>query len=164
MGRLRLQLPNPGVVGGRTEIVIVLQKRHQMKSAVDNRKIKFRPAGSAAGPKLGDYTQWVRWHAPTERNKNKKKKRTKEKAYPDGCSRRQVCLGTILDHVTLSSQLRVDVQKRLVQRPCAASPHPPMGAALVASASGIAELAVPVSRGRGAEFAFSRRRRVSEPA
>ena len=39
----------------------------------------------------------------------------------------------------------------------------PMGAALVASASGIAELAVPASRGRGAEVAFSRRRRVGEP-
>ena len=39
----------------------------------------------------------------------------------------------------------------------------PMGAALIASASRIAELAVPVSRGRGAEVAFSRRRHVGEP-
>ena len=39
----------------------------------------------------------------------------------------------------------------------------PMGMALVASASGIVELAVPVSKGRGAEVAFSRRQRVGEP-
>ena len=37
-----------------------------------------------------------------------------------------------------------------------------MGAALVASASGVAELAAPVSRGRGAEVALSRRRRTGE--
>ena len=39
----------------------------------------------------------------------------------------------------------------------------PMGAALVALASGIVELAAPVSKGRGAEVAFSRRRRAGEP-
>ena len=38
----------------------------------------------------------------------------------------------------------------------------PMGAALVPSASGIVELAVPVSKGRGAEVAFSRWRRAGE--
>ena len=38
-----------------------------------------------------------------------------------------------------------------------------MGAALVTSASGIAELAAPASMGQGAEVAFSRRRRVGEP-
>ena len=78
MGRLCLQIPNLGVVGGRAEIVIVLQKRHQMKSAVDNRKIKFRPACSAAGPELGDYTQWVRLRAPTKRSKGSSKKNTKD--------------------------------------------------------------------------------------
>ena len=91
------------------------------------------------------------------------KTKSKMKAYPDGCSRCQMRLGAVLEGVALSSKLRLDVQKRLVQRPCAASPHPPMGAALVASASGIAELAVPASRGRGAEVAFSRWRRVGEP-
>ena len=122
--------------------------------------MEFRAACLEAGPKLGDYTQWVRWRAPTERNK---KTKTKEKAYPDGCPRRQVRLGAFLDGVALGSQLHLDIQKRLVQRPCAASPHPPMGAALVASASGIVELAVPASKGCGAEVAFSRRQRVGEP-
>ena len=60
MGGLRLQLLNLGVVGSRAEIVVVLQKEHQTKSAVDVCKINFRPAFSAAGPELGDYTQWVR--------------------------------------------------------------------------------------------------------
>ena len=39
----------------------------------------------------------------------------------------------------------------------------PMGAALVASVSGIAELAVPASSGRVAKVAFSRRRHFGEP-
>ena len=71
-------------------------------------------------------------------------------------------LGAGLDGVALGSQLCLDVQKRLVQRACAASSHTPIGATLVASASGMAELAAPVSNGRGAEVAFSRRRRTSE--
>ena len=42
-------------------------------------------------------------------------------------------------------------------------PHThPTGTTLVASASGMAELAVPISKGRGAEVAFSRRRRAGE--
>ena len=112
--------------------------------------MEFRAACSAAGPKLRVYTQWVRWRAPTERNK---KTRTEEKTYPDGCPRCQVCLGAVLVGVALSLKLRLDVHKRLVQRPCAASSHPP---------NGLADLAVPVSRGRGTEVAFSRRRRVGE--
>ena len=64
---------------------------------------------------------------PHGEDQNKKKKRTKKKVYPDGCSRRQVRLGAILDRVALSSQLRLDVQKGLVQRPPAASSHPPNG-------------------------------------
>ena len=47
-------------------------------------QLKFRTACSAAGPKLGDYTQWVRWRAPIE--KNKKNKNQKKKAYSDGRS------------------------------------------------------------------------------
>ena len=86
--------------------------------------MEFRAACSAVGPKLGDYTQWVRWRAPIERNK---KTKTKEKAYPDGCPRRQVRLGAVLDGVALSSQLRLDIQKHLVQRARAASSHPPNG-------------------------------------
>ena len=39
----------------------------------------------------------------------------------------------------------------------------PMGAALIALASGILELVVPVSKGRGAEVAFSRWWRIGEP-
>ena len=39
----------------------------------------------------------------------------------------------------------------------------PVGAALVALVSGIVELVAPVSRGRGAEAAFARRRRVGVP-
>ena len=101
--------------------------------------MEFWAAYSAASPKLGDYTQRVRWRAHTERNK---KTRTKEKTYPDGCPRCQVRLGAVLEGVALSSKLHLDVQKRLVQRPYAASSHHPMGAALVALASGIAELAV----------------------
>ena len=84
----------------------------------------FREACSAAGPKLGDYTQWVRWRAPTEKSKEKTKS---NKAYPDGCSRRQMRLGAVMDGVALGSQFRVNVQKCLVQRACAASSHPPNG-------------------------------------
>ena len=84
--------------------------------------MEFWAACSAAGPKLGDYTQWVRWRAPTERNK---KTKTKGKTYPDGCPRRQVRLGAILESVALGMKLRLDVQKRLVQRTRAASAQPP---------------------------------------
>src|SRR3954467_4218646 len=41
-------------------------------------------------------------------------------------------------------------------------PTHPTGAVLITSTSGAAELAAPVSRGRGAEVAFSRRQRVGE--
>ena len=36
--------------------------------------MEFQAACSAAGPKHGDYTQWVRWRAPTEETKIKKQK------------------------------------------------------------------------------------------
>ena len=84
--------------------------------------MEFRAACSAAGPKLGDYTQWVRWRAPTK--KNEKKQSQRRKVYPDRCARRQMRPGAVLKGVTLSSQLRLDVQKCLVQRTCAASVHP----------------------------------------
>src|SRR4051812_956940 len=38
--------------------------------------MEFRAACSAADPGLGDYTQWVRWRAPIEKNK---KTETREK-------------------------------------------------------------------------------------
>ena len=63
--------------------------------------MEFRAAYSAVDPKLGDYTQWVHWRAPTE--KNKKNKNQKKKAYSDGCSRCQMCLGAVLEGVALGS-------------------------------------------------------------
>ena len=87
--------------------------------------MEFRTACSAAGPKLGDYTQWVRWRAPTE--KNKKNKNQKRETYSDGRSRCQMRPGAVLQGVAFSSQLRLDIQKRLVQWPCAASAQPPNG-------------------------------------
>ena len=110
MGRLRLQLPNLGVVGGRAEVVIVLQKRHQMKLAVDSRKMKFRPASSAAGPELGDYTQWVRLRAPTrEAKKIIRRKRAKE-TYADGSARLQVGLVAAPKGLPLRPELGLDVK------------------------------------------------------
>ena len=121
--------------------------------------MKFRAPCSAAGPKLGDYSQWVRRRAPTEKSKEKQ---SQNKAYPDGRSRCQMRLGAVLEGVTLGSQLRLDVQKRLVQRAVPPPRTHPTGAALVASASGMAELAATVSSWRGAEVAFSRRRRAGK--
>ena len=63
--------------------------------------MEFRAACLAAGPKLGDYTQWVRWRAPTE--KNKKNKNQKKKAYSNGHSRCQTCPGAALEGVALGS-------------------------------------------------------------
>ena len=40
---------------------------------IHTRQMEFRAACSAAGPKLGDYTQWVRWRAPTEKNERRDK-------------------------------------------------------------------------------------------
>ena len=37
-------------------------------------KLEFRAACSAAYPELGAYTQWVRWRAPTKKNKEAKQK------------------------------------------------------------------------------------------
>ena len=68
--------------------------------------MEFRAACSAAGPKLGDYTQWVRWRAPTEKNKETQ---SQNEAYPDGYARRQMRLGAALDSVALGSQLCLDV-------------------------------------------------------
>ena len=42
--------------------------------------MEFQAACSAAGPKLGDYTQWVRWRAPIVNNK--KKQSQKEESIP----------------------------------------------------------------------------------
>ena len=71
--------------------------------------MEFRAACSAAGPKLGDYTQWVRWRAPTEKNKNQK-----IETYPDGRSRGQVRSGAGLKGVAFGPQLRLDFQEQLI--------------------------------------------------
>ena len=74
------------------------------------RQREFRTACSAAGPELGDYTQWVRWRAPTEKNKNQEGKET----YSDGRSRGQVRSGAGLKGVAFGPQLRLDFQEQLI--------------------------------------------------
>ena len=48
------------------------------KIALGARQVKFQAACSAAGPKLGGYTQWVRWRAPTEKYKNQRRRNKKD--------------------------------------------------------------------------------------
>ena len=64
--------------------------------------MKFQAASSAAGPELGDYTQWVRWRAPTEKDRNLKKKK---ETHPDGCPHGQMRSGAELEGVALRAQL-----------------------------------------------------------
>ena len=72
--------------------------------------MEFRAACSAAVPKLGDYTQWVRWRAPTEKNKNQEG----EETYSDDRSRGQVHSGAGLKVVAFGPQLRLDFQEQLI--------------------------------------------------
>ena len=72
--------------------------------------MKFQAACSAAGPELGDYTQWVRWRAPTEKNKDQEG----EETYYDGRSRDQVRSGAGLKGVACGPQLRLDFQEQLI--------------------------------------------------
>ena len=80
------------------------------KSVFGTRQREFRTACSAAGPELGDYTQWVRWRAPTEKNKNQKEEGNvlgRPSALPDAP-------GASLKGVAFSMQLCLNVQKRLI--------------------------------------------------
>ena len=107
----------------------------------------LHPVGALARP-----------HREEQENKDQRKK-----AYPDGCPRRQERLGATLESVALSVKLRLDVQERLVQRPCAASSHPPNGHS--ARRLGVWDRRAGSAgfQGQGAEVAFSRRWRVGEP-
>ena len=74
------------------------------------RQREFRTACSAAGPELGDYTQWVRWRAPIEKNKNQEG----EETYSDGLPRGQVRSGAGVKGVAFGPQLRLDFQEQLI--------------------------------------------------
>ena len=116
-----------------------------MKLAFDACKLKFRTACSAADPKLRDYTQWVCWRAPTERNKKNKgpKKRHTRTAARDARN-------ALVQLWRASPSARSFAWTSRSARFSGPVPPPrthPTGAALVASASGAAELAVPASRG-----------------
>ena len=74
------------------------------------RQREFRTAYSAASPKLGDYTQWVRWRAPTEKSKNQEG----EETYLDGRSCGYVRSGAGLKGVAFGPQLRLDFQEQLI--------------------------------------------------
>ena len=62
------QLFDLGVVGDRTNVVVILQQNQQKKRKGQHLELtfKFQAACSAAGPELEGYTQWVRWRAPME--------------------------------------------------------------------------------------------------
>ena len=77
----------------------------ETKLVFGTRQREFRTACSAADPELGDYTQWVRWRAPTEKNKNQKGKET----YSDGRPCCQMRPGASLKGVAFSVQLRLNV-------------------------------------------------------
>ena len=136
MGRLRLQLPNPVVVGGRAEIVIVLQKRHQMKSA--------------AAPKLGDYTQWMRLRAPTKGSTRIIRRRKPKTSYMDGGVRLQEGLVAVLEGLRLYPELGLDITRRLVQGARPAPVYPTHGC-------GAGRLGVGDRRAGSADFLRPRR-------
>ena len=120
-----VQLLNIAVEGSDAEVVVLLQqefldedKYRNSPEGVPSRLLSSRPETRGLHP-VGALARPHR--------EEQEKQRPKGKTYPDGCPRRQVRLGAILESVALGTKLRLDVQKRLVQRPCAASSHPPNG-------------------------------------
>ena len=111
-------------------------------------QLKFRAACSAASLKLGDYTQWVRWRAPTERNK-KNNKGQKDKHTRTAARDARYALVQFWRAWPLARSFAWTSRSAWFSGPVPSPRTHPMGAALVASASGIAELAVPASKGRG---------------
>src|SRR3954468_13169894 len=122
--------------------------------------MEFLAACSAAGPELEDYTQWVRWRAPTEKNK---KTETKKKTLTRVAARYARCALVQLWMASPSARsLAWTSRSAWFSGPVPPPRTHPTGAALTTLTSGTAELAAPVSKGRGTEVAFSRRRRVGE--